>query len=48
VERTAVTWQLEGLRKEQLRVPESVKHQAEVLPGVDDLVRVLDELGILS
>jgi electron transfer flavoprotein beta subunit len=48
VERTAVTWQPEGLRKEQLRVPESVKHQAEVLPGVDDLVRVLDELGILS
>ena len=48
VERTLVTWQPEGLRKEQLRVPESVKHQAQVLPSVDDLVRVLDELGILS
>jgi electron transfer flavoprotein beta subunit len=48
VERTEVAWQAEGLRKEKLRVPESVKHQAEVLDGVPDLVRVLDELGILS
>jgi electron transfer flavoprotein beta subunit len=50
VERTSVEWQPEGLRKEVLRVPETVKHQAEVLGnGVDavpDLVRVLDELGI--
>src|ERR1700722_17506813 len=48
VERTEVPWQAEGLRKEKLRVPESVQHQAEVLDGVPDLVRVLDELGILS
>jgi electron transfer flavoprotein beta subunit len=47
VERSAVTWQAEGLRKERLRVPESVKHQAEVLDSVPDLVRVLDELGVL-
>jgi electron transfer flavoprotein beta subunit len=50
VERTEVEWQAEGLRKERLRVPETIKHQAEVLGnGVDavpDLVRVLDELGI--
>jgi len=37
-----------GLRKSGLRVPESVKHQAEVLDGIPELVRVLDELGILS
>jgi electron transfer flavoprotein beta subunit len=47
VERTEVAWQVEGLRKEKLRVPESVKHQAEVLTDVPELVRVLDELGIL-
>jgi electron transfer flavoprotein beta subunit len=47
VERSAVTWQAEGLRKERLRVPESVKHQAEILDSVPDLVRVLDELGVL-
>jgi electron transfer flavoprotein beta subunit len=51
VERNAVEWQAEGLRKELLRVPETVKHQAEVLGnGIDavpDLVRVLDELGIV-
>ena len=51
VERTEVAWQPEGLRKRSLRVPESAKHHAEVLGnGVDavpDLVRVLDELGIL-
>jgi electron transfer flavoprotein beta subunit len=50
VERVTVAWQGEGLRKEKLRVPESAKHQAEVLGnGVDavpGLVRVLDELGI--
>jgi hypothetical protein len=42
----------EGLRKEVLRVPASSQHQATVLGhGVDavpDLVRVLDELGVLS
>jgi electron transfer flavoprotein beta subunit len=51
IERIEVAWQPEGLRKRSLRVPESAKHQAEVLGnGVDavpDLVRVLDELGIL-
>jgi electron transfer flavoprotein beta subunit len=51
VERTPVAWQPEGLRKESLRVPETVKHQAQVLGnGVDavpDLVRVLNELGIV-
>jgi len=47
IERVPVTWQAEGLRKEQLRVPESVKHQAEILGSVPDLVRVLDELGVL-
>jgi electron transfer flavoprotein beta subunit len=51
VERVDVPWQAEGLRKSELRVPETVKHQAEVLGnGVDavpDLVRVLDELGVL-
>jgi electron transfer flavoprotein beta subunit len=50
VERTPVAWQAEGLSKAALRVPETVKHQAQVLGnGVDavpDLVRVLDELGI--
>jgi electron transfer flavoprotein beta subunit len=51
VERVGVEWQAEGLAKAALRVPETVKHQAEVLGnGVDavpDLVRVLDELGIV-
>ena len=51
VERVPVAWQAEGLHKERLRVPESVKHQAQVLgEGVDavpGLVRVLAELGIL-
>jgi electron transfer flavoprotein beta subunit len=48
VERVPVEWHAEGLRKSGLRVPESVKHQAEVLDGIPELVRVLDELGILS
>src|SRR5580658_5509821 len=48
VERTPAGWQEEGLRKERLRVPESAKHQAQVLDGIPELVRVLDELGILS
>lgn len=47
IERSPAAWQGEGLRKEKLRVPESVKHQAEVLDSVPDLVRVLDELGVL-
>ena len=47
IERSAAAWQGEGLRKERLRVPESVKHQAEILPGIPDLVRVLDELGVI-
>jgi len=51
VERVPVAWQAEGLHKERLRVPKSVKHQAQVLgEGVDavpGLVRVLAELGIL-
>jgi electron transfer flavoprotein beta subunit len=48
VERIPVAWQAEGLRKSGLRVPESAKHQAQVLDGIPELVRVLDELGILS
>jgi electron transfer flavoprotein beta subunit len=48
VERVPAGWQEEGLRKERLRVPESAKHQAQVLDGIPELVRVLDELGILS
>ena len=47
IERVPAPWQGEGLRKQRLRVPESVKHQAEVLGSVPDLVRVLDELGVL-
>jgi electron transfer flavoprotein beta subunit len=52
IERSPLTWVAEGLRKQRLRVPEAAKHQAAVLGrGVDavpDLVRVLDELGVLS
>jgi electron transfer flavoprotein beta subunit len=52
VERSAPAFVAEGLRKEALRVPASAKHQATVLgngaDAVPDLVRVLDELGILS
>jgi electron transfer flavoprotein beta subunit len=52
VERSAPSWAPEGLRKEALRVPESARHQATVLGhGVDavpELIRVLDELGVLS
>ena len=51
VERSAPAWAAEGLRKQALRVPPSSKHQATVLGhGVDavpELVRVLDELGVL-
>jgi electron transfer flavoprotein beta subunit len=51
VERAGLEWQAEGLAKTGLRVPETVKHQAEVLgngaDAVPDLVRVLDELGIV-
>jgi electron transfer flavoprotein beta subunit len=35
------------LRKIVLRVPETTSHQAEVLDGVPELVRVLEELGVL-
>jgi len=52
VERTSPAWAAEGLRKEVLRVPASSHRQAAVLghgaDAVPDLVRVLDELGILS
>ena len=52
VERSAPDWAAEGLRKSALRVPESSKHQAEVLgEGVDavpSLIRVLEEWGVLA
>jgi electron transfer flavoprotein beta subunit len=52
VERSAPSWAPEGLRKELLRVPVTGKHQATVLghgvEAVPDLVRVLDEMGVLS
>ena len=52
VERSAPAWAAEGLRKEALRVPASSQHQAAVLghgpDAVPELVRVLDEMGILS
>jgi electron transfer flavoprotein beta subunit len=52
VERSAPDWAADGLRKEILRVPAVRAHQATVLGnGVDavpELVRVLDELGVLS
>jgi electron transfer flavoprotein beta subunit len=52
VDRSSPAWTAEGLRKEVLRVPASSQHQAHVLGhGIDavpELVRVLDELGILS
>jgi electron transfer flavoprotein beta subunit len=51
IERSAPAWTAEGLRKELLRVPPSGKHQATVLghgpDAVTELVRVLDELGVL-
>jgi electron transfer flavoprotein beta subunit len=51
VERSAPACAAEGLRKETLRVPASSQHQATVLgrgaDAVPELVRVLDELGIL-
>jgi electron transfer flavoprotein beta subunit len=51
VERSAPSWIPEGLRKQSLRVPESARHQVAVLghgaDAVPDLVRVLDELGVL-
>jgi electron transfer flavoprotein beta subunit len=51
VERSAPAWAAEGLRKEALRVPAGSRNQAIVLgAGVDavpELVRVLDELGVL-
>jgi electron transfer flavoprotein beta subunit len=52
VERSAPAWAAEGLRKETLRVPEGSRRQATVLghgaEAVPELVRVLDELGVLS
>jgi electron transfer flavoprotein beta subunit len=52
VETSAPDYAAEGLRKQALRVPESIQHQAEVLgEGVDavpGLVRVLEEMGVLS
>jgi electron transfer flavoprotein beta subunit len=52
IERSSPDWTPEGLRKEALRVPASGQHQATVLghgpDAVPGLVRVLDELGILS
>jgi len=52
VERSSPAWAAEGLHKEALRVPASSKHQVTVLgngaDAVPELVRVLDELGILS
>ena len=52
VERSSPAWTAEGLRKKALRVPASSKHQATVLgngaDAVPELVRVLDELGVLS
>jgi electron transfer flavoprotein beta subunit len=51
VDRSSPPWAAEGLRKEVLRVPASSQHQAHVLgngaDAVPELVRVLDELGIL-
>ena len=51
VERSVPAWAADGLRKEVLLVPESGQHQAAVLGhGIDavpELVRVLDELGVL-
>jgi electron transfer flavoprotein beta subunit len=52
VDRSVPAWAPEGLRKQALRVPPSAKHQAAVLghgaDAVPDLVRVLDEMGVLS
>jgi electron transfer flavoprotein beta subunit len=52
VERTPADRAPDGLRKEALRVPAASQHQAAVLgTGVDavpELVRVLDEIGVLS
>jgi electron transfer flavoprotein beta subunit len=45
-------WQAEGLVKQQLRVPAGERKQAEILgagvAAVPELVRLLDELGVLS
>ena len=51
VERSVPAWAADGLHKEVLLVPDSGQHQAAVLGhGIDavpELVRVLDELGVL-
>src|SRR5205085_2568506 len=52
VDRSSPDYVPEGLRKQALRVPESSKHQAEVLgngaDAVPALVRVLEEWGVLT
>ncbi|MCW2935598.1 MAG: electron transfer flavoprotein beta subunit/FixA family protein [Actinomycetia bacterium] len=52
IERVPVEFTPEGLRMRMLRVPAATRHSATVLGhGVDaipELVRVLDELGVLS
>jgi electron transfer flavoprotein beta subunit len=52
VERSSPPWAADGLRKQALRVPAASRHQATVLghgaDAVPELIRVLDELGILS
>jgi electron transfer flavoprotein beta subunit len=48
VETSDASLSAEGLRMMGLRVPETVSRQAAVLDGVPALVRVLEELGVLS
>jgi electron transfer flavoprotein beta subunit len=48
VETSPASFSAEGLRMTGLRVPETASRQAEVLDGVPELVRMLEELGILS
>jgi len=52
IDRVPVTYQPEGLRMLTLRVPATARHSATVLghgqDAVPELVRVLEELGVLS
>ncbi len=52
IERYPVQWRPDGLRKTGLRVPEGEHRRADILgngpAAVPALVRVLDELGVLS
>jgi electron transfer flavoprotein beta subunit len=48
VETSDASFSDEGLRMTGLRVPETGSRQASVLDGVPQLVRVLEELGVLS